>query len=250
MKIVILTLFPEMVTEYFTQSIMARAVERGIVDYTVINFRNYTADRHRTTDDAPYGGGAGMVLKCEPLARALDTLDLKNSRVIFPTPSGKLLTQEKVRELSGSKSLVFICGRYEGVDQRIINEYVNDELSVGDYVLSSGEIASLVIIDAVYRLLDGVINNESLHEESHADGILEYPHYTRPEKFREQEVPSVLLSGHHERIRLWRRKEALRKTLVVRPEILEHLELTREDKHLLAEIMKEAEYGSYQSRRK
>ena len=244
MKISILTLFPQMVEHYFAQSIMARAVQRGIVEYSVINFRDYALDRHKTADDAPYGGGAGMVLKCEPLARALDALNTENGRVVFPTPSGKLLTQERVRDLATSKELIFICGRYEGVDQRIIDEYVDDELSIGDYVISSGEVASLVIVDAVYRLLAGVISLESLIEESHEDGILEYPHYTRPQEFRRQEVPPILLSGDHERIRLWRRKEGLRKTLAMRPEILEQQNLTREDVSFLAEIMKESEYES------
>lgn len=250
MRITVLTLFPEIVEGYFSQSIMAKAVQRGIIDYAVIDFRNYALDRHRTADDAPYGGGAGMVLRSEPIAGALDTLELKSSRVIFPTPSGRLLDQKKMHELAASHELVFICGRYEGLDQRIIDEYVDDELSLGDYVLSSGEIASLVIIDAVYRLLEGVISKESLSEESHAHGILEYPHYTRPEVFRGREVPPVLLSGHHENIRLWRRREALRKTLAMRPEILENQELTREDKHLLAEIMQEDTNGSCQSRGK
>lgn len=241
MKFTILTLFPEIIEGFFSSSIMAKAVERGRVELEIINFRDYATDRHKTADDAPYGGGAGMVLKCEPLAAALDAVGGLNKRVVFPTPSGKPLEQRKAVELSGESELIFICGRYEGVDQRIIDEYVDDEISVGDYVLSSGEIASLVIIDSVYRLLDGVINKESLEEESHEDGTLEYPHYTRPEEFRGQSVPPVLLSGHHEKIRLWRRKQALLKTYVMRPDLLENRELTVEDSKLLSEILKESE---------
>ncbi len=244
MKISILTLFPEIIEGYFTQSIMRKAVERGIISYTIINFRDYAADRHKTVDDMPYGGGAGMVLKCDPLAQALDHCS-DGGKVICPNPSGSVCNQKKIRELAAMEQLVFICGRYEGIDQRIIDTYVDDELSVGDYVLSSGEIASLVIIDAVYRLLDGVINRQSLVEESHDNGLLEYPHYTRPETFRGQEVPRVLLSGHHEHIRRWRRKERLRKTFVNRPELLAQRALTEEDKSLLEEIRREETYGSH-----
>jgi tRNA (guanine37-N1)-methyltransferase len=222
MKITILTLFPQIIEGYFTSSIMAKAVDKGLIEYHIIDFRDFAADKHRTADDYPYGGGAGMVLKCEPLAGALDSVGARDKRVVFPTPSGRVFTQETARNLSQEDELVFICGRYEGVDQRIIDEYVDDELTVGDYVLSSGEIASLVIIDGVYRLLDGVINSESLIEESHEDGVLEYPHYTRPEEFRGRRVPPVLLSGHHEHIRLWRRRQGLEKTLINRPDLLEN----------------------------
>jgi tRNA (guanine37-N1)-methyltransferase len=244
MKITILTLFPQIIEGYFTSSIMAKAVDKGLIEYRIIDFRDFAADKHRTADDYPYGGGAGMVLKCEPLAGALDSVGARDKRVVFPTPSGRVFTQETARNLSQEDELVFICGRYEGVDQRIIDEYVDDELTVGDYVLSSGEIASLVIIDGVYRLLDGVINSESLIEESHEDGVLEYPHYTRPEEFRGRRVPPVLLSGHHEHIRLWRRRQGLEKTLVNRPDLLENREMTQEDKILLSEIEQEDNHGS------
>lgn len=243
MRIVVLTLFPEIVEGYFSQSIMSRAVQRGIISYTVVNFRDYATDRHSTVDDLPYGGGAGMVLKCEPLARALDDLP-PTARVLCPTPSGALFTQQKAADLAREEELVFICGRYEGIDQRVIDEYVDDELSVGDYVLSSGEIASLAIIDAVYRLLDGVINCESLAVESHSNGVLEYPQYTRPEHFRGRKVPAVLLSGHHKNIQSWRRKESLRRTLAIRPDILEHCKLTGEDENFLTRIKMEDTDGS------
>ena len=243
MKFTILTLFPEILEGFFSSSIMAKAVEKGLIEYELIDFREYAVDKHRTCDDYPYGGGAGMVLKCEPLAGALDAVDAKNRRVVFPTPSGRLYTQEIARELAREEEIVLICGRYEGVDQRIIDEYVDDELSIGDYVLSSGEVASLVIVDGVYRLLEGVINAESLEEESHEDGILEYPHYTRPEVFRDRQVPPVLLSGHHEEIRKWRRKKGLEKTLRNRPDLVEDRELTKEDNKFLSELREESRFS-------
>ena len=213
MHIDILTLFPEMVSSFFTSSIMARAVEKGIISYRIVNFRDYAEDRHRTCDDVPYGGGAGMVLKCEPIGRALEEVDARNRRVIFPTPSGRLFNQEYAQELSREENLVFICGHYEGLDQRIIDTYVDDEISIGDYVLSSGETSSIVIIDAVYRLVEGVIASESLEDESFSNGLLEYPQYTRPERYCTKSVPDVLLSGHHERIATWRDFRMLEKTM-------------------------------------
>ena len=162
MHIDILTLFPQMVESFFTSSIMARAVERGLVSYRIINFRDFATDSHRTCDDIPYGGGAGMVLKCEPLFAALDSIGAKDKRVIFPSPSGRLFNQAYAEDLSKEENLVFICGHYEGLDQRVIDTYVDDEISIGDYVLSSGETSTVVIIDALYRLIDGVISSESL----------------------------------------------------------------------------------------
>ncbi len=223
MKLTVLTLFPEIIDGYFGSSIMAKAVEKGIVDYSVVNIRDFAYDKHRTCDDYPYGGGAGMVLKPEPLSRALDSVDGKKRRVVYPSPSGKLLDQSYAAELAEADDLVFICGRYEGVDQRIIDLYVDDEISIGDYVISSGEISALVIIDSVYRLVDGVINGESLIEESFSDGLLEYPHYTRPAVFRGLEVPEVLVSGHHARIKEWRKERQLEKTRKNRPDLLSKL---------------------------
>lgn len=223
MKLTVLTLFPEIIDGYFGSSIMAKAVEKGIVDYSVVNIRDFAYDKHRTCDDYPYGGGAGMVLKPEPLSRALDSVDGKKKRVVYPSPSGKLLDQSYAEELAEADDLVFICGRYEGVDQRIIDLYVDDEISIGDYVISSGEISALVIIDSVYRLLDGVINGESLIEESFSDGLLEYPHYTRPAVFRGLEVPEVLVSGHHARIKEWRKERQLEKTRKNRSDLLSKL---------------------------
>lgn len=224
MKVRILTLFPEIIEGYFKSSIMAKTVEKGIVEYSVINIRDFALDRHKTCDDYPYGGGAGMILKPEPLAGALDSVNAREIRTVYPSPSGKVFSQSYAKELSGEKELIFICGRYEGIDQRIIDIYVNDEICIGDYVLSSGEIAALAIIDSVYRLLDGVINSSSLEEESFEGGILEYPQYTRPEVFNSLRVPEVLLTGHHENIRKWRLGKSLEKTSNYRPDLLKPYE--------------------------
>ena len=239
MHIDILTLFPEMVSSFFTSSIMARAVEKGIISYRIVNFRDYAEDRHRTCDDVPYGGGAGMVLKCEPIGRALEEVDAKNRRVIFPTPSGRLFNQEYAQELSREEDLVFICGHYEGLDQRIIDTYVDDEISIGDYVLSSGETSSIVIIDAVYRLVEGVIASKSLEDESFSNGLLEYPQYTRPERYCTKSVPDVLLSGHHERIATWRDFRMLEKTMLSRPEVLCRASLDLAMRRRLVELINE-----------
>ncbi len=225
MKLTILTLFPEMVEGFFTNSIMKRAVERSLITYDLINWRDWATDRHKKCDDIPYGGGAGMVLSCEPICRALDAVDAKEKRVIYPSPSGRLLDQAYAKELSESEELLFICGHYEGLDQRIIDTYVDDEISIGDYVISSGEVATLVIVDALYRLIDGVITQDSLHEESFQDGLLEYPQYTRPETYCSKSVPEVLLSGHHAKIEEWRLEKQLERTLMRRPELLEVADL-------------------------
>ncbi len=220
MKFYVLSLFPDIIDSYFSNSIMKRAVEKGIIDLSLINFRDFALDRHKTCDDAPYGGGAGMVLKPEPIASALDSISAAGKRIIVPSPSGKIFGQEKALELSHEQELVFICGRYEGIDFRLIEEYKCEELCIGNYVLSSGEIAALVIIDSVYRLIEGVIKEESLEEESFTDGLLEYPHYTRPEVFRKRKVPEILLSGNHAKIEEWRYNKRLEKTRINRPELI------------------------------
>lgn len=195
MKFYVLTLFPEIVESFFTASIMAKAVERKLVDYSLINIRDFAFDKHKTCDDLTYGGGAGMLLMPEPVSLALDSVEARNKRVVYLTPSGKPFTQDYAKELSGERELVFLCGRYEGLDQRVIDEYVTDEVSIGDYVMSSGEIASLAVIDCIYRLLDGVISEESLVEESFSDGLLEYPQYTRRLCFGSEQFPIFCCLG-------------------------------------------------------
>lgn len=241
MKFHVLTLFPEIPRAFFESSIMAKAVEKEIIAYELVNIRDFAFDKHKTCDDSPYGGGAGMLMKTEPLKRALDSVKSKKKRVIYVTPSGKPFTQKLAYELSKEKDLVLVCGRYEGIDQRIIDSYVDDEISIGDYVLSSGEVAATVIIDAVYRLVEGVISKESLEEESFSDGLLEYPQYTRPEVFEGMKVPDILLSGHHENIRKWRLKKRLAKTMAVRPDLLVQArrdgKITSEAEKMIEEIV-------------
>ncbi|OQX29580.1 MAG: tRNA (guanosine(37)-N1)-methyltransferase TrmD [Spirochaeta sp. LUC14_002_19_P3] len=220
MKFTVLSLFPAILEGFFSESIMAKAVARGLLDYQLVNIRDYAYDKHHVCDDAPYGGGAGMVLKPEPLSRALDAVGASGKKVVYPTPSGRKFNQEMALKLSEEDELVIICGRYEGVDQRVIDIYADDEISIGDYVISSGEVAAMVIVDAVYRQLDGVIAKESLAEESFTQPLLEYPHYTRPEEFRGLRVPQVLLSGHHAEIEAWRLNQRVEKTLKYRPELL------------------------------
>ena len=236
MNIDILTLFPEMVSGFFTNSIMARAVKSGLVSYNIVDWRQYAEDKHHKCDDSPFGGGAGMVIKPEPLFKALDRIDAMNKRVVYASPSGKRLTQDYARQLSRESELVFICGHYEGIDQRIIDRYVDDEICIGDYVISSGEVATLVIIDAVYRLIDGVITDSSLDEESFTGPLLEYPQYTRPETYCGMSVPDILLSGHHANIEKWRLRKRLEKTLSNRPDLLENASLDDEAGKILKEI--------------
>jgi tRNA (guanine37-N1)-methyltransferase len=221
MKYTVLTLFPEITNAYFANSIMAKALSRGIIEYEAVNIRDFALDKHHTCDDAPYGGGAGMLMLAEPLGRALEaTLSSGQRRVICLSPSGRPFNQGLAEELAAEKSLILICGRYEGIDQRIIDLYADDEISVGDYVLSSGEVAALIVIDATYRLVEQVIAPESLTEESFSSGLLEYPQYTRPEIYASLKVPEVLLSGHHENIRRWRLEKRVEKTLAVRPDMI------------------------------
>lgn len=221
MTFTLLSLFPEIFRGYFEHSIMKRSLQKGLVRYRTVNIRDFAHDRHRTCDDAPYGGGAGMVLKPEPLAEAVRSVRGPRSTVICLSPSGELFTQSLARRLAREEELILVCGRYEGVDQRFIDRYVDREICVGDYVLSSGEVAALVVIDTVYRLLEGVLSPDSLSEESFGagSGLLEYPHYTRPEVFEGMRVPEVLLSGNHAAIQAWRRRKSLEKTRTYRPEL-------------------------------
>ena len=237
MKITVLTLFPEMVEPFFRSSIMKRAVDKGLIEYSIVNFRDWAEGVHQKADDIPYGGGAGMVIMPEPLSKALDSVNAASKRVIFATPSGRVLTERYAEELSSEKELVFICGHYEGIDQRIIDTYVTDEISIGDYVLSSGETSSLVIIDAVFRLIDGVIASESLEDESFNNNLLEYPQYTRPYRYCTKTVPDVLLTGHHGHITQWRFDKRLEKTMLNRPDLLSDAPLSIDERRRMISIL-------------
>ena len=243
MKFDILTLFPDLFHAFLRESILGRAVKRGLVEIKLTDIRSFARGPHRVTDDRPYGGGNGMVMKPGPVYRALQSVDRpkEKSLVVLLTPQGKTFEQSKAWELSRLDQLTLICGRYEGVDERIRKGLADMELSVGDYVLSGGELGAMVVIDAVSRLLPGVLGGEnSAKEDSFEDGLLEYPHYTRPEVFKGKSVPSVLLSGDHEKIRLWRRKESLKRTLERRPDLLKTTRLKKEDEAILAKLKKKA----------
>jgi len=233
MKITVLSLFPEILRGFFESSIMAKAVEKGLMSFELVNIRDYATDKHRKCDDEVFGGGAGMLMLPGPLSRALEAAgagaadagdpSLPRKRAVFVTPAGRLFNQAMAADFSREAELIIVCGRYEGVDQRVIDRYITDEVSIGDYVLSSGEIAALVLVDAVYRLVPGVISGESLLEESFgpaAPSLLEYPQYTRPAVYDTLRVPEVLTSGHHANIVRWRLRESIRKTLAYRPELL------------------------------
>lgn len=221
MRIDILTLFPGMFRGPFEESILKRALERGLLEIQVHNLRDFAAGRHKVVDDYPFGGGPGMVMKPEPIFAAVEAVRRENSRVILLSPQGRLFRQAIAQELSKLEHLVLLCGHYEGVDERVVDRLVDDELSIGDYVLTGGELAAMVVCDAVARLIPEVLGaEESALEESFAAGLLEYPHYTRPADFRGLRVPDVLLSGDHARIARWRREESLLRTLRRRPELL------------------------------
>jgi len=241
MRFDILTLFPKMFSSPFQESILSKAIEKGLIAVRTINIRDFALDKHQIVDDAPYGGGQGMVMKVEPIARAIEQVKMEDplAWTIYLTPEGKPLHQELVRELSRRSHLLLLCGRYEGVDERARQLFVDEEISIGDYVLTGGELAAMVLIDAVARLLPGVLGSEqSAKEDSFSGSLLEYPQYTRPANFRGHEVPEILLSGNHQAVSLWRRKEALRRTWLRRPDLLSEITLSEEDQKLLEEILK------------
>jgi len=242
MKFDILTLFPGMFAGPFDGSIISRAKDKQLIDISLHNIRDWAVDRHQTADDAPYGGGAGMVMKAQPLAAAICAVKAfrPDSTVVLTSPLGRRLTHRVACELAEKEGLIIVCGRYEGIDERIRTLYAEDDISLGDFVLSGGEIAAMAIVDAVTRLIPGVLgSSESAGSDSFCDGLLEYPHYTRPPEFCELSVPEILLSGNHELIRKWRRKESLRRTRTLRPDLFSEVELTREDRRMLSEIEKE-----------
>lgn len=245
MRLDILTLFPRMFEGPFAESIIKRACAKGLVTLQVANIRDWSTDKHRAVDDYPFGGGAGMVLQVEPIARAVRAMAPQGgARVILTSPQGRLFTQSLAWELAREEHLIIICGHYEGVDERVREALVTDEISIGDFVLTGGEIPALAIADAVIRLLPGALGAaEGAAEDSFSDGLLEYPQYTRPEVWEGRWVPPVLLSGNHEEIRLWRRREALARTLTRRPDLLARARLSEEDLKLLAEIERERERG-------
>jgi len=241
MKFDILTLFPKMFFSPFQESVLARAIEKRLIEVRTINIRDFAQDKHQVVDDTPYGGGQGMVMKVEPIARAIEQVKAEDPSAwtIYLTPEGKPLNQKRVKELSFRSHLILLCGRYEGVDERVRELFIDEEISIGDYVLTGGELAAMVLIDAVSRLLPGVLGSDrSAEDDSFYDDLLEYPQYTRPANFRGYEVPGVLLSGNHQAISFWRRREALRRTYLRRPDLLSKASLSEEDKKILEEISK------------
>ena len=236
MHVDIFTLFPGMFQGPLTESILKRAQERGLLSVALYNIRDATTDRHHVVDDYPYGGGAGMVMKPEPVFAAVESV-YQSGPIILLAPQGRLFTQQIARELSQEPRLTLLCGHYEGIDERVRQHLVTDEISIGDYVLTGGELAAMVIVDAMARLVPGVVTDESIQEESHASGLLEYPHYTRPPEFRGWRVPDILLSGHHEQVARWRRKQSLRLTRQRRPDLYAQLDLSgKADRKLLEEM--------------
>lgn len=237
MKINIMTLFPEMCESVLSESIIGRAREKGIVEINCINIRDYTADKHRRVDDAPYGGGMGMLMQTTPIAECYKAICEKSenkNHLIYMSPCGKVLTQEKVKELALIPEITILCGHYEGVDQRVIDSLVDEQISIGDYVLTGGELPALVLADAISRMLEGVLPNDEAKElESHYNGLLEYPQYTRPYEWNGMKVPDILISGHHENIDKWRREQSLLMTQKYRPDMLEKAQLSEADKKFL-----------------
>lgn len=236
MRFDILTLFPEMIEGVINSSILKRAREKGLLEINVIDFRLFSTNKHNTVDDYAYGGGAGMLISVEPIHKALQSIEgYEKATKILTTPSGKVFNQKMAIDLSKNDHIIIMCGHYEGIDNRILN-YVDEEVSVGDYVLTGGEIPALAIMDSVARLVKGVISDDSIVNESFMEGLLEYPQYTRPQVYDGYAVPEILLSGHHANIEKWKRKEALKKTYKMRPDLLETAMLTPEDYAYLKEL--------------
>jgi tRNA (guanine37-N1)-methyltransferase len=239
----VITLFPEMVEHACSHGILGRAIKQGLINLSCWNPRDYTKDRHHTVDDRPYGGGPGMLMKVEPLADAIEAAKESASedvKVVYLSPQGRTLKQDCVNQLSGHQDVILIAGRYEGIDERIIEQYVDEELSIGDYVLSGGEAPALIMIDAVARQLPGVLgDDESAQQDSFMKGLLDYPHYTRPEEINGKRVPAVLLSGDHKAIARWRQRQALGRTWLRRPDLLKGMQLDERQKQMLAEFQLE-----------
>ena len=239
MNFYIMTLFPDMVMNGLNTSIIGKAIEKELLNIKAIDIRDYTLDKHRHVDDYPYGGGAGMVMQAQPVYDCFKDIERnieKKPRVLFMTPTGKTFNQDMAKELSQEENLVFLCGHYEGIDKRVLDKIVTDEVSIGDFVLTGGELPAMMMIDAISRLIPGVLNNDiSAETESFTDNLLEYPQYTRPEVWEGEKVPDVLLSGHHANIEKWRREQSLLITKERRPDLFEKVELTKKDKKFLAD---------------
>ncbi|MEG6615314.1 tRNA (guanosine(37)-N1)-methyltransferase TrmD [Peptococcaceae bacterium 1198_IL3148] len=240
MRIDILTLFPEMFAGPFDTSILKRARENKLLDINLINIRDFSQNKHHTVDDTPFGGGAGMVMQAEPIFKAMEYLEQQQGdlgRVVMMCPQGQPFSQELAKDLATARRLVLLCGHYEGIDERVREKLVTDEISIGDYVLTGGELPAMVVVDAVARMIPGVLGEmASAEEDSFYSGLLEHPHYTKPRNYQGMEVPEILLSGHHKNIEKWRRRQSLMRTLERRPELLDNVELTKEDKKVLQEV--------------
>jgi len=245
MRIDIFTLLPGMFSGPLTESILKRAQSNGLIQLAIHNIRDFTTDKHHVTDDTPYGGGSGMVMKVDPIVIAVETMlgaDLAHTPVILTTPTGSLFTQAKAKELSGHPRIAFVCGHYEGVDDRVRDLVITEELSIGDYVLTGGELPAMVMIDALCRYLPGVLGAENAAEDdSHATGLLEHPHYTRPPEFRGLRVPDVLLNGNHAHMAKWKREQSLRLTLQRRPDMLAQADLTDKERAFIATLQQDAD---------
>ena len=243
MKFNVLTLFPEMFSS-LDESIIGRSKEKGLIDINLINIRDFSKNKHKKVDDTPYGGGAGMVMEPTVVYDAFKSIKDEKTKVIYLSPQGKTLNQQKVQDLAKEDSITLLCGHYEGIDQRVIDTIVDEEISIGDYVLTGGELPAMVLIDSVSRYIEGVLKEESIKEESFTNGLLEYPQYTRPEMFLDKKVPEVLLSGNHQKIAEWRRNQSIINTYLKRPDLLKEINLSEKEQKMLEEYKNLKEGGS------
>ena len=241
MRITILTLFPEMFDGFLTNSIIKRAISKSVVEIKIVNIRDYTKDKYGRVDSYPVGGGAGLVMKCQPIVDSINAYKNDKSHIIMLSPRGKTYNQKKARELTKEEDIILLCGHYEGIDERV-NKYVDEQISIGDYILTGGELGAMVISDSIIRLLDGAIAEESVEEESFENGLLEYPQYTEPYDFDGDKIPDILYSGNHQAIKKWRQKKSLYLTKELRPDLFEKYKLTKQDKKLLEEEKENASW--------